>query len=697
TKFGKYLKYTDFFYSDSSYYNYTSSHTPNKDTNSGEAAFWKIFRNKFLFKLIFSNFKFKELFSYDDLNGSLYIFKKFSNGEAIFRDKIKSRNYVSRDFDDIESVIGKITKNTKENRDFYRQLFLIKKEEFSNYSYWVQVFVNVKNKAAFIEYNKLFQIDKRNISVKFNSNKTSLKLLKMKPFLESNGVLVTEWLSIYDVIKGFCYSHKFKELIKIYKFIISQNYQPKEKYDNIVQQLNHQLKTNQFNDIQLKSTIHTLSESNDQFLKPIIHNILKVIGSVYNLKFNDSKLLKPLHYYIYFKEKSRFRQVFTNRRYILSMFYNDLLKVTNSSQCIEYQKNLIISNKNEPRRRRQIEEAIISSHNLELIDFMFEHFGCPYMNICLVLVLIKKTEIIDYFFNNHKELLFYDNNTLWIYADSKVIDHLEELMKSISRKFLIPWAPEYLTYIPSNIDFFQRLEKALNNPTLYILEGNENIPTNSINRYNSYISPLNSKPDSFISMLENHLEKYGISEYFDIKPILKRIQLHYWCKFIYWIFQDLSDQYIQSNISNEELTIKSGINTTNNQKYEIKIKCFTNWQLLLFYCGRSNILFQNLNSNSQLKENLFKRINLFRANVFPNFLDHLSKSDFQSEWFRRLLIIAAKNGRFEPFKVISIKHEYLYYEKNDKSGLPIINSNHFSILKSKCVIDDLSFLSKYFK
>ncbi|EGC38111.1 hypothetical protein DICPUDRAFT_149199 [Dictyostelium purpureum] len=92
---------------DSSDINNTSLHTPNKDTNRGEDASWKVLKNKFLFKLIFSNFKFKELFIYDDLYGLLDFFIKFSNGDAIIRDKIK----VEIITDSSDFIFGNITKN----------------------------------------------------------------------------------------------------------------------------------------------------------------------------------------------------------------------------------------------------------------------------------------------------------------------------------------------------------------------------------------------------------------------------------------------------------------------------------------------------------------------------------------------------------------------------------------------------------
>ncbi|EGC33042.1 hypothetical protein DICPUDRAFT_154950 [Dictyostelium purpureum] len=599
--------------------NNTPSNTPslvftsNKDTNSGETVFWKVFRNKFLFKLIFSNFKFKEFFSYDDLIDPYYIFDKFSNGDAIIRDKVKSGNYVFRDFNDVELVIRRFTKDTKENREFYRQLFSTNKyhnkndnNNFSNYSFWVQVFTNETNKTAFLEYNKLFQIDKRNISVNLINEKRlkkkNLKLLKMKPFLESNGVTVTRSLSIYDAIKEFQYPYKCKELIKIYK--------------------------------------------------------------EYEYVYND---------YLY--------------------------TIINSDCCIEYKKDLIeaVSHMDDIDKI-YIEEAVFSSNNLELIDLMFKHFEDPCYDQEYQ-AMITKTEVLDYFFNNHQELMFSDNNPLWVYADKKVMGHFEELMKSISRKFFIELNPEDIEDTPIN-DIFERLERALNNPTLYTFESNEDYPTNSINRYKSYFFENFDYPtqDSAISMLEKHIEKYGISEYFDIEIILNKTELYNYCKFIYWIFQDLSDQYIQSNISNEELTIKSGINTTNNQKYEIKIKRFTSWEVLLFYCGRTNILYQNLNSNSQLMEHLFTYLNMnkkFRVSLFLNLFDHLSKTDLKTVFVREILLKAADNGLFPIFKNLLAKHEYLYYEQSD--GLSIINIDHFRTLQLKCIVGELGFLSKYYR
>ncbi|EGC33038.1 hypothetical protein DICPUDRAFT_154944 [Dictyostelium purpureum] len=690
-------------------YNNTSSNTPslvftsNKDTNSCETVFWKVFRNKILFKLIFSNFKFKD------------------NGHAIIRDKVKSGNYEFEDYNEVRLVISKITKDTKENREFYRQLFSANQynntnddnHSFRNYSFWLQVIADGNNRTAFLEYNKLFQIDKRNISVNLNKKigigKKNLKLLKMKPFLESNGVTVTESISIYDIIGFFEYSQKFKELIKIYKFIIAENYRPKEKHNDTVQQLNHQLEINQFNTIQLKSTIHTISISNDQYLKPIIHNILKVLYSIYKLEFKYSNLFKPIEYYIFFKKKSRFEQVFTNRNLIIKnikkpeyQHYRYLFTVINSDRCIEYQKKLVKSaslHTDCQRKRIYIENAIFSSNNLELIDLMFKYFGDTCCHLYHYLQLITKTEILDYFFNNHQELIFSDNNPLCMYADKKVMGHFEELMKSISRKFFIKLNARNSENLP-NKDVFERLERALNNPTLYTFESNKDYPTNSINRYKSYIlENLDySTQDSAISMLEKHIEKYGGTEYFDIEPILKKAEFRNSHKFIYWILQDLSDQYIQSNISNEELTIKSGINTTNNQKYEIRIKRFTSWELLLFYCGRPNILYQNLNSNSQLMEHSLKFLysNNNKVNLFLKLLYYISKSDLQSGVFNEILKRAAEIGLVSIFKTISTEHEYLYYEKNDETGLSIINDEHFFKLKlASGFISDLRFLSKY--
>ncbi|EGC34100.1 hypothetical protein DICPUDRAFT_80155 [Dictyostelium purpureum] len=708
----------------------TSSNTPglvfslNKDTNSGETAFWKIFRNKVLFKLIFSNFIFKELFSYDDLIGAKYILSRFSNGEAIIRDKIKSRNYVLKDYDDVVKIIVSIKKDTKENREFYRQLFSIfpyyerdstgDSRNFSNYPFWIQLIININNNPALIEYTERFQIDKRNISSLMDIRVDGLEKLndklKTKLFLKSGGTSNIGDLSIDEVIRYFKYSEKFKALIKIYKYVIAQNHTTKKKHSNIIQQLNHQLESNNFNKIQLKSTINSISLSNDQYLKPIIHNILKVLYSVYKINFNDPILIKPIKYYIYFKEKSRFELVFSTKRKLKkSKYYHKLLTVINSDHCIEYQKNLI-KKISEKKRAWQVEDkicfeqAIISTNNLELIDHMYKHFKKIFSFIGDIMLLITKTEVLDYFFNNHQKLMFYDNNPLWKYVNKQILCHFEQLMKSISRKFSIPIRLEY-SDSNENKETLEKFKRALNNPTLYIFESNEYYPPNSINRYARYLntSLLENNQDFAISILKEHIEVNGSSECIDIIPILDQLKLKNTYKFLYWIFQDVSDQYIQSNISQQNFTIKTGINKTNNQKYEIKIERFSVWGeerpqyisrnfefLYLLYQGnRLNAVFPLLNSDLDLKEDIFKIMEMgIRTHLFLNFIDHLSNSDFENRNFDGPLIASATQGLIPIFKIIAeSKNEHLKksvfndeklkmlesYAKKAKSFFPLFN------------------------
>ncbi|EGC36244.1 expressed protein [Dictyostelium purpureum] len=400
----------------------------------------------------------------------------------------------------------------------------------------------------------------------------------------------------------------------------------------MVQELNHILDTNQFDTTELNSSIHSISKSNDQKLKPIVSKILRILYSIYKLKIKKSTDI-PIMYYIYFKGNPKAEQVFADRKSNNRSIHVDLFSVKKGDECVEYLKRFAKSLL-EISSRDRIQELIFSSNNLELIDFLFTHFPRDlYENCYIYLKQITNIEILDYFFKNHQELMFKDNSPLWMYTDSKVIGHFEELMKQVSRNFMVKCDINKFSSNDLGKNLFENLERALNNPEVYIFEKNENDPPNSINRYRSYFVKLDSSTqDSAISILEKHIEKYGTSEYFDIKSILNN-KLHQSYKLIHWIFKDLSDEYIKSHLSNQELTIKSGINKTNNHIYEIKIKVFIKWELLLFYCGRSNFLYESLVSNSLSKELLIQDLlyNKIRVHPFLNLLGCLLKLDFESE------------------------------------------------------------------
>ncbi|EGC36233.1 hypothetical protein DICPUDRAFT_78088 [Dictyostelium purpureum] len=652
---------------------YTSTNTPslvftsNKENNNpGEIAFWKIFKNKILFNKIFSNFKFKELFNYRDLKDSGHILTKFSNGEAIIRDMVKSGKFVFSDFK-LELIISVITQDTKENREFYRQLFSIYYHQNVDYSSWVQTFVKYHNKIAFLEFFKIFKLDKSKISVKVTYfGKSIKKNLKMKEFVESNGVKVIETISVFDMITNFQYSQKLKWLISFILFCIDDNIQPKPKHIFIKELLFNSLDTIKSSTIYLNSTINEISQSKDKFLKEKTYYFLKYIYSIYAEKYKKP-LSKPTSYHIYFRGKYKIERIYSDRR---EFVYPSNVPPTfiKSDEFIDFQIKLI---KFLPISyiKGVVEEAIFSSNNLVPIDLMIKRKGgCLYGYLINHLRNITKTEILDHFFNKHQELMFIDDNILWIYTNSKVMGHFENLMKSISRKFivLLHFPKSDLKNTPSK-DFFERLERAIDNPTVYNFAYNSMHPQNSINRYKSYFVKLKYfNQDSAISLLDKHLKIYGISEYFDIETILKN-KLNQSYKLIYWIFQDLSDGYIQSNLLNEELTIKSGINA-NNEKYEIKIKRFTSWEMLLYYCGRTKFLYQNLDLNSKLKEQIFLDLVFkFKVRVFLNLLKHLTYSDFNHEYVKGIIYSIADLSVVRIFKKPLNENQPFYLELSDSS------------------------------
>ncbi|EGC29689.1 hypothetical protein DICPUDRAFT_158710 [Dictyostelium purpureum] len=215
------------------------------------------------------------------------------------------------------------------------------------------------------------------------------------------------------------------------------------------------------------------------------------------------------------RDKSKAEKFYAKRIESLNLS-NEPLTVIKSDECIEFQMSLVKS-LHTISCKTKVEQAIFSSNNLELIYLMFKLYKDDlYGNFFRYLKFITKTEILDYIFDNHQELMFSDNNPLWICTNSKAMGHFENLMKSISRKFLIKSNLTITDFenTPSK-DFFEGLERAVDNPTVYIFENNKNYPQNSINRYNSYFIKLtNLTQDSAISLF-SFLNDSSFNQNFD--------------------------------------------------------------------------------------------------------------------------------------------------------------------------------------
>ncbi|EGC30341.1 hypothetical protein DICPUDRAFT_157930 [Dictyostelium purpureum] len=574
--------------------------------NNVEIAFWKIFRNKIMFKLIFSNFKFSQLFNYDRIIGTQYIFNNFSNAKAIYKDKIKSKSYFIRNFKEVEFVIKKNTKNTKENAEFFTQLFStypyycqdsIIPHNFDNTEYWLRYIVDCGNIPAYQAYTTLFKLNQRPITSilkNFQTDTPSLdKIYRMQAYLNSIGIKA-ELVSQYQVIQTLDYSYSFRRLIKLYN--------------------------------------------------------------------------TPIQYYIYFKELSKANFINNNRinnksnnfnDYFIADHFNDVvLFYSNSDSCKDFQKQTIDS---EYAKTATISESladyqrvVISTGDMVLIDYLFSkynNFECfkePYIKDTLP--YIKKEEVFNYFYEK-VELINSDNNSLWINVNEQLIENYESLMKSASKKFI------FKLYLESTKGLeLKKVERALNNPSLYITEGLIGL---TIFSFYFYLGLQSGEQEITISILEkliSYSHETEIKLYFQITDMKYSPRKTF--KIFDWMLKDLSDQDIfKAAISNSTLIIKSGINPTYNKKYQIKVLA-KNWQFLLWKCGRFDIFFRIF--KPVLYTDFFiddDNVTRYPLRLQDRFL--FSKYTENKRFLSRIITQSAKKGIISVFKAIFIKKPLL--------------------------------------
>ncbi|EGC29867.1 hypothetical protein DICPUDRAFT_84157 [Dictyostelium purpureum] len=149
----------------------------NKTTDSLELLFWGVFRSKSIFKTIFSNFKYNQLFGYQDLFGVQRVINRYTNYEAIIIDKLKSGGYLITGYIDIIAIFETIREDTAENRELYRLLFIdyptksFAKPQFNDSATWLPVIIQKYNIVAFNQYVGLFNINKETVRQLFNNIK----------------------------------------------------------------------------------------------------------------------------------------------------------------------------------------------------------------------------------------------------------------------------------------------------------------------------------------------------------------------------------------------------------------------------------------------------------------------------------------------------------------------------------------------
>ncbi|EGC35692.1 hypothetical protein DICPUDRAFT_151929 [Dictyostelium purpureum] len=672
------------------------------NSSNGELVFWKVFRNNVIFKKIFSNFKFNHIFTYDRVIGTIYIFKNFSNAKAIIIDKVMSKNYCIRNLLEVDIIISRVTKNTKENKEFFIKLFSTfpyysknthEPPQFEDSQYWLQFIVESNNIPAYQAYITVFKLDQKKIISalkKFDPEDLDLdKLYKMQVYLESVGIKVN-LVSLNDAIQTFPYKKKLKSLIKFYNTIIKKH-TPNKKQILIAQQLNGPIDLNQLNQTQLNSTIDDISISGDQSLKdlkPTIHKIFKYLYSINKSNHSDRKnpYCKPILYYVYFKAQSKANLINNTRKdkknkvlksidlFIDSnSFFEKTLFISNTDSCKDFQKSVIDTNfiPTESKTFFSFQRVIISTGDMALIDYLFSKFKnfCCFgdSHIYETLSLINKEEVFNYFYEK-VESINSDRNSLWPYVSEELLENYEKLMKNDSKKFSISQLRN-----PHKFNL-KNLERALRNPSLYIVQDNV-----GINSFNSVfcLKLYYGEQDLVISILEMLISLEKNSDYLlNIVQIAGSYQSRLIYKLLHWVFRDLSDQDIIDSFRKKDssLIIRSGICPTNNQKYQIKIHEY-NCHIFLFLwkCGRFDAFFKVFSYD--FLDNFYNddlSLTLCPLKLVDYFLE--SNNIEENEYFNGLIIKSAATGILSVFKAILIKKPSILKIKDIKNPTSIYSN-----------------------
>ncbi|KAM9958364.1 hypothetical protein ACTFIW_001226 [Dictyostelium discoideum] len=263
--------------------------------NDNEIAFWKVFRNKSIFKMVFSNFKFSNTFNYSRLYSVSTIFKSFSNGIEIIRDKVKSNSYLSFiasdknnvrkfNFGGLSIIFENIKDENEENQVFYNQFI-------TNYCnrtvhFW-SLFDHVIESSNLLALKSLHGngMIKEKVKVDFEIN--SYSNLKILNYLTKNlsklFIIETIQVNDFNIFKEF----KLAELIDFIRVLLDD-----KKYYKLLKPFTN-----------FKSLSRATKDIDDElslFLENITKNKL-ILNEIKNFKFTDKelnenlfKVLKPL-------------------------------------------------------------------------------------------------------------------------------------------------------------------------------------------------------------------------------------------------------------------------------------------------------------------------------------------------------------------------------------------------------------------
>ncbi|EGC36113.1 hypothetical protein DICPUDRAFT_78214 [Dictyostelium purpureum] len=178
------------------------------DISQTEILFWKIFKNKILLSKIFC----KSL-NYERLVKADEILIRFNDGISVIKERVRNSSYIT--YNSIEPIYNKITKDTFENIDFYKQLFTNYPKYFMFSEIALPLIFKCSNLVALRVYIDQFKITNDQINYLANSyykvliiNHSNSQILNYKSFkmlshlILYHGVQLRSSVEMVETVKG---------------------------------------------------------------------------------------------------------------------------------------------------------------------------------------------------------------------------------------------------------------------------------------------------------------------------------------------------------------------------------------------------------------------------------------------------------------------------------------------------------------
>ncbi|EGC40570.1 hypothetical protein DICPUDRAFT_73937 [Dictyostelium purpureum] len=660
-----------------------------------EVLFWKIFRNKFLYNVIFSNFKFSQVFNYQRLYSVNYIFSNYNNAQEIVRDKVKSGSYLlfhkkksqyhENGFQFMFKNIGHNDNpdQIKENELFYSKIFknYTKYEEESNI---IQFCISCGNVQALKLLNSSMESIRRVIENKFLPfNIKTFKDLKMAQYLQSVGLDIRYEIAKFQFYEIYKSPFKLKDIIEIIQFSIKMRPELSSKFENIEKSTNFtsdQLNSTLIELLEIHSDILVKDEAVTDEINSLKYQILQIVDFYYS---NIPSIKpKPQIYYLLFKDKMEIgEKLLKNIKYRLYTEYGDFINFLkykiDPEFFLNFIKNVLCINNNV---FDYIFQNIAKNSNIQLLELV--------LNELSEIVLIKKknlilqclvsTEILDYLYTNYQKIFFSNQDQEFLFFKSiPVLEHFGKIMKRDSRKITLLnyQAPLFDFYYQenSNGDILLNLNKIVCNPDICTID-----PNASLESFSYRIVEELKRNDYSQDLLVSVLNSFKFSTFnLELIPIEHPMKIQ---RFAYWLIRNIKKInsmpylfYISNKITNSNTSItKPIVQDTIQLRFnkEIHLK-------LLYIVGDYDKIFEMENLKIEDYQDLIDgfennflihQTNYFNSLITPAFVDQIFSKIYDNKIFKEssfnlnhfLLDQIIRVGNLPILKHLALNYSFLF-------------------------------------